>query len=193
MENVTLISEAEARDLWKRNITNPALRAHTREVEVVMRGLASHLGRDEDLWGLTGLLHDLDYQLVGDDVSKHGPTSVKMLRDAGYDIPEMFQAILAHTEALPGATVQRETELDFGLAAADNIVGIIAAYVAMRPTRKLAGAKTSSVTKKLKDRSFVSNVNRNHINDVAKLGLERSQFIQIAIDSMGGIALELGM
>jgi len=90
-----------------------------------MRAIAKSLGHDEELWGNVGLLHDLDMENIGDDLSKHGVKTVELLRGEGYDIPEMFTPILAHTEVLANSPYHRESELDYILAGIENLVGFI--------------------------------------------------------------------
>lgn len=188
------ISYDEARALFDKYLKTENLRLHSRETEVVMRKLAQHFGKDEELWGIIGLLHDLDIDVIDGDYSQHGYKTVELLKSEGYDIPEIFDAIVSHTEGLEESNAMRKTELDYILAAAENITGLITAYVLMRPDKKIEGAKASSVTKKLKDKSFAASVNRDFINDITeKTGLERSQFIQIALDAMTEIADEIGM
>lgn len=186
------ITLEEAQELLKKHLKEEYILHHSRETEVIMRALAKHFGEDEDFWGLTGLLHDLDMEEIGEDYAKHGERTVEILKEAGYDIPEMFQAIKSHTENLGFTDAKRESKLEFALSAAENISGFIVAYTLMRPDKKLEGVKVKSIKKKLKDKSFAAKVNRDLINDIEKTGLDRSEFLQIAIDAMKGIAGEIG-
>lgn len=182
----------EARALVEKYLTQQYLRDHSRETEVIMRALAKHFSEDEEFWGLVGLLHDLDMDEIGEEHDKHGDRTVEILKEEGYDIPEMFKAIQSHTENLGFTDAKRESKLDFALSAAENITGIIVAYTLMRPDKKLENVKVKSIKKKLKDKSFAAKVNRELINDIEKTGLERSEFLQIAIDAMKEIAEEIG-
>ncbi|MBN2417552.1 HD domain-containing protein [bacterium] len=187
------ITAAEARKLIDTYLTTETLRFHSRETEVIMRALARHFDEDEESWGLTGLLHDLDMDAVGGDPARHGFETIEILKREGYDMPELFEAILSHTESLGGGRPARSTQLHYALAAAENITGLITAYVLVRPDKTIAGAKAASVTKKLKDKSFAASVSREYINDIEKTGLERSAFIAMAIDAMTGIKDEIHM
>lgn len=157
-----------------------------------MRALARHFDEDEDFWGITGLLHDLDMENCGENYENHGVKTVEILREEGYEMPEMFHTIQSHCENLGYIDAKRESKLDYCLSAAENITGLIVAYTLMIPDKKLASVKPKSIKKKLKDKSFAAKVNREFINDIEKTGLERAQFLQIAIEAMQGIADEIG-
>lgn len=190
----TKISYDEALSLFKDRLKTETLRKHSRETEVIMRRLACELGQDKTFWGITGLLHDLDLDIIDGDYSKHGYKTVEILREEGYEIPEMFNAILAHTEGLDENRPKRQTLLDYCLAGAENLTGIISAYVLLRPGGKLEGTKPKSIRKKLKDKSFAASVNRQFITDAyEKAGMEGSDFIRLSIEAMTEIAEETGM
>ena len=135
------ITNQEAKQIWDKYLKTEYLRLHTLESEAIMRKLAKRLGKDEDLWGNTGLLHDLDMDVINGDYRFHGQKTVEILKSEGYDIPEMFQAILSHVEGVNPAGLKRERDFDFVLSAAENITGMISAYVAVRPDKKLAGTQ----------------------------------------------------
>lgn len=188
------ITYEQAKKIWEKYLRTEYLRLHTRESEVIMRKLANHFGEDEEFWGITGLLHDLDMDSINNDYSLHGKKTVEILKKEGYNIPEMFDAIIAHTEGLEESNAERKTRLDYVLAAAENITGLISAYVLVRPDKKIEGTKVKSITKKIKDKAFAASVNRQFINDIyEKTGMERSTFIQLSIDAMKEIADEIGM
>ena len=110
------ISRPEAENLLHEYFKSPHLFLHVRETEAVMRKLAEIRGTDPDLWGLTGLLHDLDLDVLNGDNQYHGKKTVEILREKGYEIPEMFDAIIAHAERVSDS--KRITEFDFILSAA---------------------------------------------------------------------------
>lgn len=184
----------EALTLFNRYLKTDSLRKHSRETEVIMRHLARHFQEDEDFWGITGLLHDLDMDECQGDYTHHGYKTLEILQQEGYNIESMFHAILSHTEGLDDTRPKRETLLDYCLAGAENLTGIITAYVLLRPGGKLEGTKPKSIKKKLKDKSFAASVNREFIADVSRhTSLEEADFIQRAIDAMITIADEIGM
>ncbi|MCK4883988.1 MAG: HD domain-containing protein [Candidatus Diapherotrites archaeon] len=188
------ITLENAQKLLEKHVHEEYLLNHCLETEAVMRGLAEHFGENPDFWGITGLLHDLDMEQLNGELEKHGHLTCKLLQDEGYEMPEMFHAIKSHAECLGFENaVKRESKLEFCLSAGENITGLIYAYVMMRPDKKIEGLKAKSITKKLKDKSFAANVNREMINDIEKTGLSRAQFIEIAIESMKTIAEKVGI
>lgn len=187
----TTITAEEANVLLRKYLHQDYLLNHSRETEVIMRSLARHFGEDEELWGLTGLLHDLDLEQTVNDLEKHGERTCAIMEEEGYSIPVMFHAIKAHGENLGFLGVKRESKMEYCLAAAENVTGLIVAYVLMRPDKRIEGATASSLTKKFKDKSFAAKVNREFINDIEKAGLQRNEFFEIALNAMKGIALEI--
>ncbi len=187
------ITNSEARQILDKYLQTEYLRLHCRETEVIMRKLAQHFGKDEDLWGITGLLHDLDLDIVKEPYHNHGKKTVEILREEGYEIPEMFDAILAHTENIPETESKRTTDFHFVLAAAENITGLISAYVLMKPDKKIAGTEIKSITKRIKEKRFAASVNREFIYDIEKTGINLNDFIKISIDAMTEIAEEIKM
>lgn len=187
------ITRFEARQIWDKFLKTEYLRLHTIESEAIMRKIASHLGENTEFWGNTGLLHDLDMDVIAGDYSKHGYKTVEILKSEGYDIPEMFNAIISHTEGVSGSDAKRSTSFEYILSAAENITGIISAYVILTPEKKVAGTKVSSIKKRLKSKAFAASVNREFIYDIEKANLELDVFLQLAIDAMTEIADEIGM
>ncbi len=189
----TSISNQEAREVWDKYLKTEYLRLHTIESEAIMRKIANHLGKDEDYWGNTGLLHDLDMDVINENYSEHGYKAVELLKSEGYNIPEMFNAIISHTEGVSGNDAKRITDFELILSAAENITGIISAYVILTPEKKVAGTKVKSIKKRLKSKAFAASVNRQFIYDIEKAGIELDVFLQLAIDAMTEIADEIGM
>ncbi len=190
----TAISYEEAKIILLKYLTTSYLKLHSIETAAIMKNLALHFGTDVVLWQSTGLLHDLDMDVIDGDYSLHGYKTVALLKSEGYEIPAMFDAIVAHTEGLEVSTATRKTQFDFVLAAAESVTGIVSAYVAIKPDKKIAGTKPSSLMKKLKTKAFAASVNREFISDITlKTGLAETVFLQIAIDSFIEIADEIGM
>ncbi|NJO91793.1 MAG: HD domain-containing protein [Chloroflexia bacterium] len=189
----TSISNHEAQKIWDKYLKTEYLRLHTIESEAIMRKIANHLGKDEDFWGNTGLLHDLDMDVINGNYAEHGYKTVELLKAEGFDIPEMFNAIISHTEGVSGNEAKRTTDFELILSAAENITGIISAYVILTPEKKVAGTKVSSIKKRLKSKAFAASVNREFIYDIEKAGIELDVFLQLAIDAMTEIGGEIGM
>ena len=189
----TTISREEALQVWDKYLKTKYLRYHTLESEAIMRKLAEHFGEDPDFWGITGLLHDLDMDVIDGNYSQHGYKTVELLKEEAYDLPEMFKAIISHTEGVSEGDAKRETDFEIILSAAENITGLISAYVLMKPEKKIAGTKVKSIKKKLKAKAFAASVNREFIYDIEKAGIDLDTFLQIAIDAMTEIADEVEM
>jgi len=184
-----MISREEAFELLKATEKEPNLINHALESEAVMRGLARKLGRDEELWGVTGLLHDLDYTLTKDDESRHGLDTASMLN--GKLPAEALDAIRRHACEMNGSE-KPSTEFDFALRCGETVTGLVHAGALVRPT-KIDGMKVKSLKKKMKDKAFAASVNRDCIRECDRIGLELGEFLQIAIASVTEIAPEVGL
>lgn len=168
-------------------VENDALRKHMYSVEAAVRHYARLRGADEELWGLAGLLHDLDWEKHPD---RHPLAAVERLKELGYP-QEVLQAILAHRSDFTG--VQPESDLDKVLYACDELSGLVFACCLVRPTG-IDDLTPKSVVKKLKDRAFAAGVNREDVeHGVGLIGLERNEHIQNVIDGMREVGAELGI
>ena len=167
----------------------PHLLKHMLAVEAAMRAYARKFGEDETLWGLTGLLHDFDYEKFGMD--GHVTKGVPLLRDKG--VPEeSLHTILAHYPAATG--VQAESKMDNALMAVDELTGFITAVTLVRPSKKIAEVELSSIKKKWKAKDFAAPVDRHEIEHYAQaLGVGLDDHIQLVLDAMKGIAEALGL
>ena len=145
---------AQAVALLEEWVENEALRKHMYAVEAAVRSYARRMGADEDVWGLAGLLHDLDWEKHPD---RHPLAAVDRMRELGYP-EEVVHAILAHRSDFTG--VQPETDLDKVLYACDELSGLVFACCLVRPTG-IDDLAPKSVTKKLKDRQFAAGVSRD--------------------------------
>lgn len=168
-------------------VESAGLRKHMYSVEAAVRHYARLRGEDEDLWGLAGLLHDLDWEKHPE---QHPLTAVEHLRGLGYP-EEVLQAILAHRSDFTG--VEPKSDLDKVLMACDELAGLVFAACLVRPTG-IDDLKSKSVTKKLKDKTFAAGVSRDEVaRGIELIGLERAEHIQNVIDGMRVVAAELGL
>ena len=163
---------------------------HSYASEAVLRALARRLGRDEERWGLAGLLHDIDIEAVGGDLSRHGIEAERILAEAGID-PEIVATVKMHNEAVCG--VARSTEFQHALAAGETITGLIVATALVYPDKKIASVKVKSITKRMKEKAFAASVNRDTIRECEALGLTLDEFVEISLGAMRGIADRLGL
>ena len=144
------MTREEALDSIKANVENENLIKHMLATEAIMRALARHLGEDEEEWGLTGLLHDIDMELTEGDMNVHSKLGADLAMELGAS-EAMAHAILCHNEA---HGITRETKLDKALFCADPLTGLIIAAALVRPDRKLAGLEAKSVGKKFKEKAL---------------------------------------
>jgi putative nucleotidyltransferase with HDIG domain len=180
----------EAEGLLKRHVKNERMLDHSYASEAVLRALARRLGRDEERWGLAGLLHDIDIEAVGGDLSRHGIEAERVLAEAGVD-PEIVATIKMHNEAVCDAI--RSTEFQHALAAGETITGFIVATALVYPDKKIASVKVKSITKRMKEKAFAASVNRDTIRECEALGLSLDEFVEISLGAMRGIADRLGL
>ncbi len=182
-------SRAEALKLFFGYTKTESLRKHGLAVEQVMRKLAQKYGEDEELWGITGLLHDFDYEKFP-TADEHPYKGNEILKAKGYP-REMLDAIMGHADY---SGVPRESLLAKALFSCDELSGFMFAVTYVRPSRAVADVKVKSVTKKLKDRSFAAKVSREEVEKgIAELGVDRAEHIQFVIDALKEKAAELGL
>ncbi len=180
----------EAEALLKQHVTNERMLDHSYASEAVLRALARRLGRDEEQWGLAGLLHDIDIEAVGGDLTRHGTEAERILAEAGID-PEIVDAVKMHNERACG--VARSTEFQHALAAGETLTGLIVATTLVQPDRKIASVKVKSITKRMKEKAFAASVNRDTIRECEKIGLSLDEFVEISLGAMREIAGRLGL
>ena len=167
----------DSTELLHQYIKNENLRKHCYAVEACMRWYAKNLNEDVEKWAEAGLLHDLDWEMYPDT---HPNTAVPILEEAGYD-KETIDAILGH--AYPDRTnVPRETALAKYLFACDEITGFITAYSLMKPDG-MNSVEAKSIIKKMKDKAFARNVNRDDIkNGAEEIGIPLEEHITNVIN-----------
>ncbi|MBI3475163.1 MAG: HDIG domain-containing protein [Acidobacteria bacterium] len=179
---------AEAWGLLTEYTQSESLRKHALAVEACMRAYARKLGGDEELWGLTGLLHDFDYERWPSQ-EDHPYRGNEILAERGWP-EEIRRAIMSHAEY---SGVTRDTPMEKALFACDELAGFITASALVKPGKSLAEVEAKSVRKKMKDKAFARSVNRDDIiNGAADLGVELEEHIAFCIEAMKGIAGELG-
>lgn len=184
-----MISRDEAFALVTERIPQRNLVSHCVATEIIMHALAERLGCDDadaERWALAGLLHDLDYAETADDPDRHGLVSAEEL--TGLIDDEMVHAILAHA-----CKVDRETPMDHALWCADPTTGFVVATALVRPEKDLAGVEVKSLKKRWKEGAFAKGASREQMAGCEALGLERDEFLGIALGAMKARASELGL
>ena len=177
----------EALELVKKNLSNINLVKHCLAVEACMRDLAKKFDQDVEIWGLAGLLHDLDYDTTFNDPDSHALKTAEMLQE--YNLPdEIIHAIKAHNQK-----VEMKSKMDIALFTADPTTGFIIACALMHPDKKLRSLDLRFLQKRFKEKSFARGANREHMKESAKLGLELDDFLVTCLKAMQHIDVELGL
>lgn len=172
----------------KESIAQKNLVKHCLAVEAVMERLAKHFGEDEELWGLTGLLHDIDYDDTFDRPEEHSLKGALLLEEKG--LPEdLVYAVKVHNEVhgLPLKSL-----MDRALYAADPLTGLIVAAALIHPKKKLSAIDTGFVMNRFQESSFARGANRDQIRSCEEMGLALEEFIGLGLEAMQGIRKELG-
>lgn len=182
------MDRSEALAIVREYVKNENLVRHMLAVEAAMRFYAEKLGEDVEAWGITGLLHDFDWE-IHPNMETHPQAGVPILRERG--VPEsIIRAVLSHADH---TGVPRETQMEKALAACDEVTGLITAVALVRPSRSLDDLTASSVKKKWKDKAFAAGANREEIAGGAEeLGIELWQHVDNVIAAMRKVAPELG-
>lgn len=181
-----MLNRKEILDSIQANIQDKDMVKHMQAVEAIMRSMAKRLGEDEDEWGLTGLVHDIDVELVEDDPDSHSKLGADIARDLGVT-EEMACAILCHNV---DHGIPRKTKLDKALFCADALAGIITASAMARPDR-LNGLTARSVMKHFHEKGFADGVNREQVAECQQIGLELEEFIVLGLVAMKDVASKL--
>jgi putative nucleotidyltransferase with HDIG domain len=190
---MSLPTRDEAYALLCEWVQSESLRRHMLAVEASLRAYARHFGEDEELWGITGLLHDLDYERfpnMDDQVNGHPRTELRLFQERGYPA-ELIHAVEAHATFLG---VPRESLLDKALLACDELTGLIQAAAYVRPDRDLRNVELKSIKKKWKDKAFTAAIDRHeNMIFIEELGVPFDEHVQRVLTAMQGIAAELGV
>ena len=188
------MDRAMALAIMQEYTASPSLRQHMQAVEAAMRAYAPKYTGDPDAWGVTGLLHDFDYERYPN--AAHSPTEehpswgVRLLRERGLS-DEQCTAILGHASY---TGVARESQMAKTLFAVDELCGFLVACALVRPSRSLADLEVSSVKKKLKDKAFARGVNRDEVRQGAEeLGVPLDEHIAFVIAALRPVERELGL
>lgn len=171
-----------------------SLRKHMLSVEAAMRAYAEKFGEDADRWGITGLVHDFDYEKFPNEAhsatEEHPAEGVRILRSHGFP-EDILEAILGHATY---SGVPRESKMAKTLFAVDELTGLITATALVRPSKSVMEVEAKSVRKKMKDKAFARGVNRDDvITGAADLGVDLDEHIAFVIQAMQGVAPSLGL
>lgn len=181
-----MLNKQEAITLVEKYIDTETLISHCLAVGAIMKELAYKLNKDPEKWEITGILHDLDYEMTKNNPNIHALKTVEILDDmVDQDIKD---AILAHNEKK-----KLENDIEIALYAADQLSGLITAAVLVRPNKDISGLSVKSLKKKFKDKAFARSVDRDKIEEISKLGLSLDDFFELAIKGMAQIEDKLNL
>ena len=187
-------SRADALSLVEEWTKSPSLRTHMLSVEAAMRAYAARSGEDVERWGLTGLVHDFDYERFPNADQRadaeHPSEGVRQLRTLGYP-DDVCEAILGHARytGVPRVTLMAKT-----LFAVDELCGLVTATALVRPSKSVHDVDVRSVQKKFKDKAFARGVSREDITDgAAELGVPLDEHIGVVLAALQGVAGTLGL
>ncbi len=176
-------------NLLHQHIKNPKMIAHCLASEAVLRALARKFGEDEEVWGMAGLMHDIDVEITDADPNRHSILGAQMLKAEGLP-DDAVDAVQMHNEMATGK--ERTTRFQHALAAGETITGLIFATALVYPDKKIASIKTKSVVKRMKEKAFAASVNRDTIMECEKIGIPIDEFAELSIEALKPIAAELG-
>ncbi|MBI5465938.1 MAG: HDIG domain-containing protein [Candidatus Kerfeldbacteria bacterium] len=180
----------EAWQLVQSKVQGQFLRNHLLAAEAIMRALARKFSEDEELWGITGLVHDIDWELTEKTPEQHSLVGSGWLKEAGFP-PEVVEAVRVHNH-MHG--FEPQARLEKALWCAEELTGLIVACALVQPDKKLASVKASSVKKKFGQKSFAAGVNREIIAKCQEMiGLSLDELIDLELKAMQDIAPSLGL
>jgi putative nucleotidyltransferase with HDIG domain len=189
-----LMTRDQALALLEEHVKTDFLVKHCLATEAIMRALARRFGRDEELWGIVGLLHDLDFESTQDDPAAHGLKTLEILESLASTHPmpeEGLKAIKGHNA--DGLGYERTEEFEKAVTAGETITGLIVATALVYPDKKLASVKVKSIVKRMKEKAFARKVNRDHIRICEEIGIPLRDFAALSLEAMQGVSDDLGL
>jgi predicted hydrolase (HD superfamily) len=194
MSTPPLPRRADALAIMHEFTASDSLRKHMLAVEAAMRAYAQHFGDDVDRWGLTGLMHDFDYErypnAAHSATEEHPAWGVRLLRERGWP-EDILEAILGHATY---CGVPRTSRMAKALFAVDELTGLVTATALVKPSKSVHEVEASSVRKKMKDKGFARGVSREDVLlGAQELGVDLDRHIQFVIEAMRGAAGEIGL
>lgn len=181
------MERSQCLELIEKHVKNQNLKKHMLATEAVMRLLAGRFQEDPELWGLTGLLHDLDVDLTAENTAEHGNVTCRMLEAEGYPA-ELLYAIKVHVEKEPAKSL-----MDKALYAVDPLTGFLVACALMTPGKKMAEVDLDFAKRRFKEKRFAAGASREQMNTCETMGMTLDEFIEAGLSAMKGINKDLGL
>lgn len=186
-----MITRDEAYKILQEHVKGQFMINHHLGAEIVMRAFAQKFAQDQELWGICGLLHDLDWEYTKDNPSEHTKKAAEILRAKNVD-EVIIHAVQAHHPSASG--IEPSNLMEQCLYTTEELTGLMIACALVQPDKKLASVKPESVVKKLKVKGFARGVNRDIVNQAPTvLELPMEEVIQISLKAMQSIAEKLGL
>jgi putative nucleotidyltransferase with HDIG domain len=194
MTSTSLPGRDDALALMHELTPSESLRKHMLAVEAVMRAYAARFGEDAERWGLTGLMHDFDYErypnAARSPVEEHPAQGVRMLRERGYP-EDVLEAIMGHATY---SGVPRMTTMARALFAVDELVGLVTATALVKPSKSVLDVTPDSVRRKMKDKAFARGVDRGDIlQGATELGVPLEEHVAFVVAAMQAAADAIGL
>lgn len=184
-----MISREDAINILKENIKDEKLIKHALAVEAIMREIAKNMKEDENLYGIVGLLHDIDFEKTKENPELHGKVCVELLNNLITE--DIKHAILSHN--FERTKVEPNNKLDYALIASDAISGLIIACALILPSKKLEDVTPHFVANKFKQKDFARNCKRDRILFCRKLEISEEDFFEISLNALKKISGILGL
>jgi len=182
------MTRIDAYNLVHNRLGDSPTMAHSLACEACMIALAEKLGEDREMWGLTGLVHDLDLDVCRDDPDRHTLVGAEVLRERSFPEP-IVEAMLGHNDK-----VERSTLMAKALWVVDPTTGFITAAALIRPSKSTSDLKIKSIKKRMKDKRFAAAVNRDQIRACSsELDIELDEFLTICLTAMNEIRDQIGL
>jgi len=186
---LALITREEALQEVREHIKNENMIRHMLATEAAMKKLAQYFNEDAELWGLTGLLHDIDTEITNEDPVEHSKVGYDMAKNLGLP-EEAARAILTHNEA---HGIEPDSLMGKVLKAVDPLTGLITAVALVMPDKKLSSVTPERVLKRFKEKRFAAGANREQIATCEEFGLSLGEFVSLVLQAMQEISEDLGL
>jgi predicted hydrolase (HD superfamily) len=190
------INYNQAKELVNKYIKDEITKFHLIESEAIMKALATYFNENEEEWGIIGLLHDIDWELTKNNPTEHCVKAVDILKPAGAS-DFLIETIVSHGYGRLNndnlKNKQRTMKIQYALAAAETLTGLIVAAALVQPDKKLNSVKPESLKKKFKQKSFAANCERDIILECEKMGLSLDKFLEIGLKALQEISPTIGL
>lgn len=183
------MNREDAIRLVQSKVQNHNLVNHMLAVGAIMRKVAEECEENPELWEVTGILHDIDFEQTQNDFERHATVSAEILQ--GQLPEEALHAIRAHNYEYSG--IQPASSLDYGLLCADALSGLIVACALVMPSKQVSDLKVQSIQKKFKKKDFARNVSRERVDFCQKIDLDRTRFFELGLMAVQSIAKDIGL